>query len=236
MSIPERNSRRRNHAVRTPTVDDGHRGAYLWTSTEDAIAAHKHTPDWLPTLLALLPALPMLIIYGWPKAWPDAAEFQRRNWGNLISSWGLGVSLGVLFYAKGARRAAQDAQKEIRRRSLAEELHDAHSRALEVGTSMRDGKWDIVFLRAQEISAACGIILSRRLWLTASSKENIGVAREQANSIERFAISAKLTRPSAQQILTASASQRRLRDLLSDEFGGALANAEGSETKDVQRS
>lgn len=183
--------------------------------------------EWLPIVTVLAP-VPLLAIFA---AIPATREWticlMRENWGNIASVWGLGASIGALFFAKGARRAAEDAKRDIRRRNRADELHDAHAKTLEIGTCLREARWDIVFLRAQEVSAACGVMLARGRGGHAQQQSQVALALAQASSIERFAMNTKLVKPTPEQILTAAAAQRRLRDLLGAELGNALAIAEG---------
>lgn len=160
-------------------------------------------------------------------------DFLVANWGNVANAasiLGLVVSLITLFVAQKAREAANAAKKEARRRNLSEDLQDAHVKSQQVGMFIRDAKWDTVFLRAQEISSACSLVLKR--WhdeLTANSRSQITIARDQAGSIARVAMTASRVPPSAQQLLNVSAAQRRMNELLSSELGESLRVIEGSQ-------
>src|SRR4030095_382929 len=88
-------------------------------------------------------------------------RFAVGHWGDVASVCGLGVSVWTLWVATKAREAAVAARAEARRRSLAEELRDAHRKAEQVGIFLVQQKWDIVFLRSQEITGVSALILSR---------------------------------------------------------------------------
>jgi hypothetical protein len=156
-------------------------------------------------------------------------DFLFANWGNVASVLGLVVSFITLLVARKARDAANAAKREARRRNLSEDLQDAHAKSQQVGLFIRDAKWDTVFLRAQEISSACSLVLTR--WhdeLTGNSRDQITRARDQAGSIARVAMAANP--PSPQQVLNISAAQRRMNESLSSELGESLRVIEGSQS------
>ena len=161
--------------------------------------------------------------------WKPLSDFLVTNWGSVASVAGLAVSIATLIVARKARAAVQAARKEARRRSLAEDLQDALTKSEQVGLFIRDSKWDIVFLRAQEIASACSLVLKR--WndeLSEPSKEQILLARDQAGSIARVAMRANRVPPTEQQLLNISGAQRRLNELLSGELGESLRIIERS--------
>src|SRR5216683_7734401 len=82
-------------------------------------------------------------------------EYVAKNWGDLASVWGLGVSLYVYFVAQGARNAAEEARSAERLRTALAGLEDAASKCIEVGQFAGNQKWDVVELRAQEVMACC---------------------------------------------------------------------------------
>jgi len=159
-----------------------------------------------------------------------AGRFLAANWGNVASILGLIVSLATLLVARKAKESADAAKAEARRRSRAEDFQEAHTRSEQLGLFIRDAKWDIVFLRSQEIVSACSLVLRR--WsdeLTEASKTQIVLAREQAGSIARVAMRAHRIPPTEHQVLNVSAAQRRLNELLSAELGESLRVVERSE-------
>jgi hypothetical protein len=88
-------------------------------------------------------------------------DFLSHNWGNLASVLGLIISLWVLWVARGARKAAEDARAVARRRSLIEELEEADRRIQEIGGFVRDRKWEIVQLQSQKVLGDCRAMLAR---------------------------------------------------------------------------
>jgi len=212
----------------------GHRSDITNTSVERPISFQLTKPRWLPALAVLSPAIAIALFLVMPRTRSATADFLTSNWGSIASVWGLSVSIFVLFFAKAAKRAAEEAREEGRRRSLAEELQGAQAKAKEVGQFIRDGQWHAVFLRSQEITSVCSLVLNR--WstqLTQESKSNITRARSQADSIASVGMSAGRTKPTEREILRVSASQRRLHELLSGELGESLRVIERSSDANV---
>lgn len=101
-----------------------------------------------------------------------ATQFLRKNWGNVASVWGLGVSIYVLWVAKGARaaaanaqaeaeQAAEDAREASRVRAALAELQDAAEKIKQIGLFTTARKWDLVQLRAEEVMEICRTTLAR---------------------------------------------------------------------------
>jgi hypothetical protein len=156
-------------------------------------------------------------------------SFFTTTWGDVAGVAGLGVSIATLVVAQKARQAAQAAKAVARRRSLTEELQETQSKAEQVGLFIRDRKWDIVFIRAQEIAAACSLVRSR--WaaeLKEDSENNIAMAQTQAESIADVAMRAPAQPPSEEQVLLVSRAQQLALRLLSEELGGSLKTMERS--------
>jgi hypothetical protein len=161
-------------------------------------------------------------------------QFVSANWGNLASIISLLVSVATLWVATKAKQSADAAKAEARRRSRAEDLQEARTKSEQIGLFIREGNWDIVFLRAQEIAGVCSVVLRR--WdndLGETSKTQIVSARNQAGSIARVAMRARQVNPTNQQIVNISASQRQLNELLSSELGESLRVIEGSSQSNV---
>lgn len=151
-------------------------------------------------------------------------SFLANNWGSLASIIGLGVSIWTLIVATGAKQAAQEAIRESRRQKLTEELQNAVYRVEQLGHHILLRKWEIAYIRAQEIASACSLVLRR--WpdsLSESSKDRILLAQSQAASIARASMRAHAVQPSEQQIQRIVAAQLRAFQLLSAEKGEALA-------------
>jgi hypothetical protein len=69
-------------------------------------------------------------------------------------------TLWLLAIASGARKAARDALSLARKKSLAEDLEDAKNKVQEkIGVFLKDQKWDLVHLRAEETSGRVGLLL-----------------------------------------------------------------------------
>jgi hypothetical protein len=156
-------------------------------------------------------------------------HFIAGNWGSLTSVIGLVVSFATLLVACRAKQSADAAKAEARRRNRAEELREARTKSEQIGLFIHECKWDIVFLRAQEIAGACSMVLRR--WnddLTETSKNQIVIARDQAASVAKVAMRANRIPPTEQQMINISAAQRRLNELLNSELGESLTVIEGS--------
>jgi hypothetical protein len=118
--------------------------------------------DWAPLAAILAPPVVfalLVMIPGLPH--PAILKFAKENWGSIASTWGLGISIYVLFVAKGARKAAQAAIAAERGRTVLEELEDAAERNSHIGLFARNRKWDLVQLRAEEVMTNCRTIVAR---------------------------------------------------------------------------
>lgn len=109
----------------------------------------------------LSPVAVFALLFGFSVTRSATTEFVANNWGSIASVWGLGVSIYVLFVAKGARKAAEDARSAERLRTVLEELEDAAKKCTELGQFARAQKWDLVHLRAQEVMASCRVTVAR---------------------------------------------------------------------------
>ena len=108
------------------------------------------------------------------------SSFLANNWGNLASIIGLVVSVWTLIVATGAKKAAQEAIRESRRQKLSEELQNAVYRLEQLGHHILLRKWEIAYIRAQEIASACSLVLRR--WpdtLNEASKDRILLAQSR---------------------------------------------------------
>ena len=82
-------------------------------------------------------------------------------WGNLASLLGVMVSAATLAVATKARQAAEAAKTVARRQSLTEVLQDTVRKNEQVGLFLSQRRWDIVWLRAQEVAGVTSIVLTR---------------------------------------------------------------------------
>ena len=85
-------------------------------------------------------------------------ELFSNHWGNFASVLGLAVSVATLAVATKARQAAEAARAAARRQSLTETLQDTVRKSEQVSLFLSQQKWDIVWLRAQEITAATSLV------------------------------------------------------------------------------
>ena len=127
---------------------------------ERVITTSPSKSDWPLILVLLSPALLLAVLFGIPATREATTKFATDNWGNIASVWGLGVTFYVLFVAKGARRAAEDARSAEKLRTALAGLEDAANKCTQVGQFARDQKWDLVELRAQEVMACCRTTLA----------------------------------------------------------------------------
>jgi hypothetical protein len=157
------------------------------------------------------------------------AEFLLHNWGNLVSVLGLVVSAATLAVATKARQAAEAAKAVARRQSLTEVLQDTVRKNEQVGLFLSQRKWDIVWLRAQEIASATSLVLARwPLELSAVSKDNLLRCQRLSSSISTVALIASGGPPTPQGIARMSQTQGRVTQLLNTELGESLRSGEGS--------
>lgn len=161
-------------------------------------------------------------------SWHGLSEFLLANWGNLASVAGVGVSAGTLAVATKARQAAEAAKAAARRQSLTEVLQDTVRKNEQVGLFLSQRRWDIVWLRAQEIAGITSIVLTR--WpheLSAGSKDNLLRSQRLSNSIAGVALIASSEVPTPPAIARMSQAQGRVARLLNTELGESLRGSEG---------
>ncbi len=161
--------------------------------------------------------------------WPGLSDFLLENWGNLASVLGVMVSVATLAVATKARQAAEAAKAVARRQSLTEVLQDTIRKNEQVGLFLSQRRWDIVWLRAQEIAGATSIVLTR--WpqeLNATSKDNLLRTQRLSNSIAGVALSASGGAPAPPVVARMSQTQGRVAQLLNTELGESLRSSEGS--------
>jgi hypothetical protein len=161
-------------------------------------------------------------------SWHGLSEFLVVNWGNLASVVGVIVSVGTLAVASKARQAAEAAKAAARRQSLTEVLQDSVRKNEQVGLFLSQRRWDIVWLRAQEIAGVTSTVLTR--WpheLSAGSKDNLLRSQRLSNSIAGVSLIASGEEPTPQAIARMSQAQGRVALLLNTELGESLRDTEG---------
>jgi hypothetical protein len=142
----------------------------LW---ETFISRSVHKPDWVDVLIALLPLPLIFLVVLIPEPFqPVAKAWIEKNWGNLASVWGLGVSVYVLWVAQGAKTAAKKATEEAeeaariakassRTRGALEDLQTALAASRQVSNHAGVKNWQVVRLKAEEVMESCRIIVNR---------------------------------------------------------------------------
>jgi len=157
--------------------------------------------------------------------------FIAQNWGNLASVAGLGISVWVLVVAKKAKRAAEEARSAARLKSLTEVLEEAANKTLQVGIFLRGQKWDIVHLRAEEVSGSCRLVLGR--WddhLTEPAKNDLIDAIASVDSIAGVAADSSMRQLTTEDLERALYAQVEAVGLISSVLGRARKAEERSKT------
>lgn len=88
-------------------------------------------------------------------------EFLIENWGNLASVAGLLVSLGALFFARSAAETAKLVRQEMQRYNLYDYLAVLVAQFREFLLLTRLAKWEIVRLRADDLSASLSLAIAK---------------------------------------------------------------------------
>jgi hypothetical protein len=151
----------------------GHLSGITATSAERPINLSKPKPDWVDIIVVLSPiALMTLSVLSPGPLQAPAREWLSKNWGNTVSAWGLAVSIYVLWVAKGARAAAEEATKETEKaagearssakvRAALEELQESAESTKQIRLFASHQKWDLVQLRAEEVMNTCRTTVGR---------------------------------------------------------------------------
>ena len=88
--------------------------------------------------------------------------------GTVVSIVGLGFTIYVLWVAKGAKKAAEEARQAVlsgtRKRSLIEELEDVRRMIQQVGNLIQQEEWTAVHMQTEEIVGTCNAAMAR--WAT----------------------------------------------------------------------
>lgn len=161
-------------------------------------------------------------------SWAEFVDLLSRRWGDGASLLGLVVSAVTLAVATRAREAAEAARMAARQQSLTEVLRDTVRMGEQVGLFLSQEKWDIVWLRAQEITAGTSLISAR--WskeLDGDSRDNLVRCQRLSRTISDVALVSSSGRPTSRQVAQMSRAQGRIVGLLNAELGGALRSAEG---------
>jgi hypothetical protein len=170
--------------------------------------------DWVDVLIALLPLPIIIFVVLAPLPFqPTAKDWIGKNWGNLASVWGLGVSVYVLWVAQGAKTAAKKATEEAeeaakmakaiaRTRGALEDLQSALAASRQVGNHAGVKNWQVVRLKAEEVMESCRIIVNR--WGDSTALNDSKNSLNQAIAMMRtIAEEASKDTPNPQRIIKA---------------------------------
>lgn len=89
------------------------------------------------------------------------SNFLAQNWGSVASVVGLVISIWVLIVARKAKAAAEKARFLARLKTVVEELKEANNKVSLVGVFLREQKWEIAQLVANEVLGICVAASSR---------------------------------------------------------------------------
>jgi hypothetical protein len=147
--------------------------------------------------------------------------------GGAASVIGLVITVWVLFVARSARRAAEEASALARKRNLVEELDDASHKLQQVGIFLHQQEWFGIQLRIDEVAAICRAALTR--WpdhLNEARKNDVLTAVQLTRSIA--SLSAELTgrEPSAVETRRLKSTHSRASELINDALGEARRGEE----------
>lgn len=148
-------------------------------------------------------------------------QFLRDNWGGLVGAVGVLLTVWTLVSARGARKAAEEASSIGRKRNLVEELEDAASKMGQVGSWVRDEKWELVQLRSQEVLGISASVLSRWGDHLGDSANNLRTASTQLSSVARQTMASATKELSKKERQSIFDAQLRASELINDVLGCA---------------
>lgn len=119
--------------------------------------------DYLGPATAILGPLVVIAVFTVTQgiSWMAMRHFVENKGGDVASIWGLLVGFYVLVIAKGVKKAAEESRARERGRSVVEEVEAARNKIQIVGHFVRDAKWDLVQLRAEEVMSSCRTVNER---------------------------------------------------------------------------
>lgn len=147
--------------------------------------------------------------------------------GGVASVIGLAFTVRVLFVARSARNAAEDARTLARKRNLVEELNDASQKLQQIGIFLHQQQWFGVQLRISEIAAICRSAMTR--WpdhLTEERRNDVLTAVSLMRSIAVLAATLLDREPSAVEAKKLAATHSKASELINDALGEAYKGEE----------
>ena len=114
----------------------------------------------------------------------DFRGFLKRNWGNLASVAGLGLSFLAALFSSRASEAAREARDYVVARTLEQEVGEGYKAASDLTMLVEIGRLEIALSKCSDLLDVPNRIRIR--WdksLETSSKNNFLLARQQLESI-----------------------------------------------------
>jgi hypothetical protein len=152
--------------------------------------------------------------------------------GGAASVIGLAFTVRVLFVARGARRAAEDARSLARKKNLVEELDEASQKLQQVGIFLQQRQWFGIQLRIDEVAAICRSAMTR--WpdhLTERRKNDVLTAVKLMRSIAALSAALSKAGPSAEETKDLLKTHSRASELINDALGEAHKGEERDDGK-----
>jgi hypothetical protein len=147
--------------------------------------------------------------------------------GGVASVFGLIITVRVLFVARGARKAAEDARTLARRRNLVEELDDASAKLQQIGIFLHQQQWFGIQLRIDEVAAICRSAMTR--WpdhLPEERKNNVLTAVQLMRSIAALSAELSVREPSSAETKKLKTTHSKASEMINDALGEARKEEE----------
>ena len=147
--------------------------------------------------------------------------------GGAASVIGLAFTVRVLFVARDARKAAEEARSLARRRNLVEELDDASHKLQQIGIFLHQQEWFGIQLRIDEVAALCRSAMTR--WpdhLPEERKNDVLTAVQLLRSIAGLTAALVGREPTQTENRKLTTTHSRASELINDALGEAYKGEE----------
>lgn len=147
--------------------------------------------------------------------------------GGAASVIGLAFTVRVLFVARGARKAAEEARTLARRRNLVEELDDASHKLQQIGIFLHQQEWFGIQLRIDEVAAVCRSAMTR--WpdhLPEERRNDVLTAVQLLRSVATVASAVVGREPTQAENKKLTTTHSRASELINDALGEAYKGEE----------
>jgi hypothetical protein len=147
--------------------------------------------------------------------------------GGAASVIGLAFTVRVLFVARGARKAAEDARTLSRKRNLVEELDDASHKLQQIGIFLHQQQWFGIQLRVDEVAGICRSAMTR--WpdhLPEERKNSVLTAVTLMRSIAELSAMLLGREPTPAETKKLTATHSKASELINDALGEAQMGEE----------